>query len=128
MGRRGSAQVKFAEPLPNACPPGDALDIELENVFRLAPGNSPSIDHFLSYAALGKIPPKALNDECRWASCSLTTDPKALKKLSKLKHRFAVKLRIPAGSGMSKRNNIHIDFWRSSIFDPIKSVESVEEV
>lgn len=119
--------MDFAESLPDACPPSDAQDVELNDVFRLAPEETPCLDHFRSHAALGKNPPKYLNDHCRWASCSLTTDPQTLRKLSKLKHRYAVKMSIPEGAGLSKRDKIHIDFWRSSAFDPLAAIVGLEE-
>lgn len=120
--------MDFAEALPDSCPPGDAKDVELNDVFRLAPVSIPSEEHFKSHAALGKTPPRFNVDECRWASCSLTTDPIILKKLSKLRHRFALKMNIPVGAGVSKKDGIHIDFWRSSAFDPISAVIGTEEV
>lgn len=120
--------MNFAEELPDSCPPADAEDRELENVYRLASNSTPSVNDFASHAALGKTPPKSLGDPCRWASCSLTTDPAKLKKLSKLKHRFAVRLKIPSGSGLSKSRQIHIDFWRASGFDPLAAIEDIEDL
>lgn len=120
--------MEFAEDLPDLCPPKDAEDIELNDVFRLAPVRAPSLGHFASHAAQGKHPPKSLPDSCRWASCSLTTNPQKLRKLSKLKHKFAYRMRIPVGAGVSKMKDIHIDFWRASTFDPVAAVVQVEVI
>lgn len=119
--------MKFAEKLPDACPPSDAVDTELLGVFRLTDRPDCSEEHFKSHAALGKPLPRSLGDICRWSSCSLTTDPHVLKKLKKMKHRFAVKLNIPIGSGVSKSGGIHIDFWRLATFDPTVAVVGLEE-
>lgn len=120
--------MDFAEKLPDSCPPSDATDVELSGVYRLTPTDSPTEQHFASHAALGKVPPRSLSDLCRWASCSLTTDPRTLKKLSKLRHRFAVRLNIPSGSGLSKKYAVHVDFWRSINFDPTTAIDGLEEV
>ncbi len=120
--------MDFAEELPDSCPPRDAEDVELQGVYRLAPTSSPTEQHFASHAALGKVPPRSLTDLCRWASCSLTTDPSKLKKLSKLRHRFAIRMNIPKGAGLSLRHSIHIDFWRSVDFDPTTAIDGLEDV
>lgn len=120
--------MEYAEQLPDACPPSDATEDALENVYRLAPGAPATAEHFSSYAAQGKPCPKTLRDLCSWYSCSLTTDPGALKKLSKLKHRVALKLSIPAGSGVSRQKRIHIDFWSGAGFDPLSCIVGTENV
>ena len=120
--------MDFAEELPPACPPTDASDGALEGIYRLAPEEQPKPEHFISHAAQGRNLPSTLTDLCGWASCSLTTDPESLKKLSKLKHKYAFKMKIPAGSGLSKKSNSHVHFWRSRDFDPVASVISVGEV
>lgn len=120
--------MDFAEELPAACPPHDAEDVELLGIYRLTCSDSLCESDFASHAALGKTPPKALEDACRWSSCSLTTNPVLLRKLSKLRHRYAVKLNIPVGAGLSKAKNCHVDFWRSKSFDLVAAVECVEGV
>jgi hypothetical protein len=120
--------MNFAEELPDACPPSDAKDVPLTDVYRLSHTDNFTEGEFASHAALGRTPPKSLNDMCRWSSCSLTTHPVVLKKLRKLKHRFALKLSIPAGAGVSKRKEIHVDFWRYEHFDPSTAVVTVEDI
>lgn len=120
--------MDFAEDLPDSCPPAGASDQALNGVYRLAPSSEPTAACFASHAALGKALPKSLKDGCGWASCSLTTEPTVLKKLSKLRHRYAFKLSIPLGAGLSLKERIHIHFWRSKEFDPSTSVIEVEDV
>jgi hypothetical protein len=72
--------------------------------------------------------PKSLRDPCRWASCSLTTDPAMLKKLKGMPHGYAARLRIPAGTGMSKSGGIHVDFWRFANIDLSAYVEETVDV
>lgn len=119
--------MDFAEQLPPSCPPTEASDGPLEGVYRLAPEEKPKPEHFMSHAALGRQLPSSLTDLCGWASCSLTTNPQALKKLRKLKHKYAFQMKIPAGSGLSMQKNIHIHFWRSKSFDPVSAVVAVGE-
>lgn len=120
--------MDFAEELPASCPPARASDEALNGVYRLASSDEPTADCFASHAALGKPMPKSLTDSCGWASCSLTTEPGVLKKLRKLRHRYAFKLSIPAGAGLSLRERIHVHFWRSKEFDLTTSVVEVGEI
>lgn len=120
--------MDFAEDLPDQCPPSDAKDVALFDVYRLSHSNSVTANDFASHAALGRVPPKSLKDMCIWASCSLTTEPVILKKLKKLKHRYALKLTIPDGSGLSKKKQIHVDFWRYSTFDPLTAIDEVKDI
>ena len=77
--------------------------------------------------ALGKKIPNGV-DECVWASCSLTRQPRELKKLRKLKHTHAAQLQIPSGAGLHKGANAHVDFWRFAGFDIVSSIIQVLEL
>jgi hypothetical protein len=116
----------FAENLPDQCPPSTAVDAAWTNVFRLTDDQPVTEESFASHAALGKGIPKSLANLCAWSSCSLTTEPATLKKLKKLRHKFAVKLDIPAGAGRTLKKGIHIDFWRYANFDVLSAVVAVE--
>ena len=102
--------LDFAEQLPEQCPPADASDVELEEVYRLVRSKNVDIEVFKSHAALGKVPPKGM-DLCRWSSCSLLLDGKR-SKLPALKDcDWAARLVVPKGAGMSKQKKNHVDFW-----------------
>lgn len=118
--------VQFAEPLPPQCPPLEAHEGELRQVFRLLESPHPTEDAFKSHAARGKACPKGV-DPCRWASCSLTLDTEKLRKLPKFKdtHQFAAVLNIPEKSGLAKGGGPHIDFWRGKHFDIVAAVTRV---
>lgn len=119
--------MDFLEDLPAGCPPDDAKDCELPEVYRLLTSDQVSSEDFLSQAALGVNPPKGM-DLCRWASCSLVLDAKIQKKLPKFKdtHHFAAMLRVPAGAGKSRKSGKnHYDFWCANEFDITGSVVEV---
>jgi hypothetical protein len=101
-------------------------------VFRLIPTAKPVADDFASSAALKTPKPYSVND-CRWASCSMFTTLKALKKkqstFPKLrKLTFFVEMAIPSGAGKHISDREHVDFWMFADFDPIKAIKKVAAV
>lgn len=118
----------FAEALPMECPPSKAVEQDWAEIYRLSFDSRPAEKHFKSYAALGKPVPRSLNDPCRWASCSLTTEPAMLKKLRSMRHPYAFKMSLPSSGGRSHADGIHVDFWRYAGFDVVSSVIDVEAI
>lgn len=110
--------MPYAETLPTdcVCPPVDAEDGGLEEVYRLTSNNPPLGIDFDSKAATG-IPCPSDKDPCNWASCSLFKKAKSLRSYNRLRHEkpYLAKLTIPAGSGKFKigeGKRGHVDFWR----------------
>lgn len=124
---RGSSVI-FAESLPDQCPPIDAQELDLIEVYRLLKPAELTPSSFASHAALGKERPSPV-DPCRWASCSLVLDAALMKKLPKFKNcRSAVKITIPASAGRSKINGNHIDFWPYAGFSHLSTDYSVVSI
>ncbi len=119
-------ELEFAEPLPSQCPPSDAADCEWSSIYRLIETEAPSPEAFMSHAALGKTPPPKM-DPCRWASCSLVFDARKQKKLPVFKnHHWAAHVKIPIGSGFSKKTSgNHVDFWCGQHFNIVAAVLEV---
>jgi hypothetical protein len=118
------------EDLPPQCPPNDSLDTAWPSIFRLIDSPHPGSNAFKSQAALGEVPPPAV-DDCRWASCSLVFDAKKQKKYPKFKrtHHWAAQLAIPQGAGRSKQTSSnHVDFWCGNHFDMFGAVVAVVSI
>jgi hypothetical protein len=104
----------YSESLPMQCPPSEAVDDALPDVYRLVANETPSAQDFRSKAALG-IPLDDGADSCMWSSCSLFTKTDRLLKFKRLKaeNPFLVKLEVPAGSGkyLVGSSGHHVDYW-----------------
>lgn len=122
--------IDFGEDLPEQCPPTEAVDDVLQQVFRLVEHNPPTEDCFKSHAAKGRPLPSTGVSPCAWASCSLFKESGALTRLSRLKKKFPylASLTIPAESGRHTSNGVHVDFWRYATFNISSAVTSVTEV
>lgn len=109
--------TSFAESLPPLCPPSDAVDQEIDTVFRLVSSQTPTIADFNSKAAQGHVCPAHL-DACSWASCSLFKEARSLLKYTRLRleRPYLATLKIPIGVGMHKISGKrgHVDFWSYS--------------
>ena len=117
--------MKFAEELPSECPPTDAQDQSLPDVWRTLPSQQASSGDFDSHAKLGIYCPPGV-DPCRAASCSLMTNQAAAEKLLQLpryKNGSVAQLEIPKGSGLSKTKKQHIDFWAYSGFNFLDAIK-----
>lgn len=131
VGEIRLAGKSYGEKLPKQCPPEDAENAGLTEVFRLVPVEKPDASCFASHSALGTIKPDAYNvSDCEWASCSLFGSLEAMLKIKGLRKRnkFVAKLVIPEDSGLhvtDKKKHIH--FWRFSAFDLSSAVDSVWE-
>lgn len=112
------------------CPPNEASDEAIGPVFRFVKESPPSADCFASKAAMNEEPAIGFTGTaCAWASCSMFTDPSAMRKLRGLKKRypFIATLNIPAGSGRHAGSGKHLDFWRYATCDLTTHVAHVEE-
>jgi hypothetical protein len=122
----------YGEELPDQCPPEDALDDPLPEVYRLVATASPVANDFASKASLGLEKPVSTKaTDCEWASCSLSLSADELLKIKGLRRRlrYVAKLSIPAGAGKhrTKGKSLHVDFWRYSSFELATAVQTVKE-
>lgn len=126
--------MEFLEELPQDCPIDKANDIEVSPAYRVVSSLQPTVDDFLSNAALKKPKPPTV-DDCRWASCSLFKNKdKAINIASKLPankngKRHISRCLIVSGVGRSYVNNKkHVDFWPYKNFHPSLIVEATEKI
>lgn len=109
--------AEYAEDLPAECPPTNAHEDALEEVFRLIPQATASAADFASKQAMGEVCAPG-SDSCSWASCSLYFDIRPLRKFKRLNKEkpFVARLAIPQGVGryIVNEKTGHIDFWRFS--------------
>lgn len=113
----GGELAKYAEDLPEKCPPGDAEDVSIPTAYRLLKADLAGPGQFASHAAL-KLENRTKVDACRFASCSLMADyEKFLEHLPNMRkyHSHVAKLSIPEGIGAMKpkpsKGTVHFDFW-----------------
>lgn len=120
----------YKEKLPNeCCPPPESKDVGLTDVWRFLRSSQPTEACFASHAAKNIENKKAVCP-CKWASCSLyqgERNTKEMLKLQMFKNFVArAKVEIPAGSGHSKQDGTHVDFWEFDHFSFISAVVQVE--
>lgn len=122
----------YLEELPLKCPPDDAVNGELDPVYRLLPADKPEIEHFYSHQKLGRGLPNGV-DLCRFASCSLfscETAARAVASIPKLRskvtHIAAVKVDAADGVFLHNTKTKHVDLWPFSTFDVVKAVVGVK--
>jgi hypothetical protein len=124
-----ASSLKYKENLPSNCPQTDSQDIELVDVWRFLEAKTPAETCFDSHAAKNR-PNKKNLCECGWASCSLFIGDEFTAAMIKLPYckKFVARaeLKIPFGSGKSKVEDKHIDFWAYKGFDFLSSVVRVE--
>lgn len=123
--------MTFDENLPEQCPPAECDCAELEKVYRMLKGSTPSDADWLSYLQEGKPCPARL-DPCRWGSLSLQTCFPAIQKLAKLPNfrnaTHAAILTLPATAGVHKTQGNHVDFWRDTAANLNDFVTAVKAV
>ena len=108
----------YLEPLPEECPPNDAVEKEYPEVWRALPSDHVLDEHFFSKTKAGNKLPEGM-DPCRFASCSLYTahSPAAkMLKFPKFQGGAVAKLTIPGAAGRAKKKKQHVDFWAYSEF------------
>lgn len=124
--------LKYFETLPEDCPPRAATDQEHKEAWRFVKAQSLDeieMNCFLSQNAKGEIRPGV--DPCGLASCSLFESTKcegflSARKFPKLRGLSSVRLSIPKGAGVSKKDSRgHIHFWMFADFDPISRIEEL---
>ncbi|UWQ55107.1 hypothetical protein [Leisingera caerulea] len=122
--------TEFLEELPVGCPPDDAEDGLLEEVWRFHQGVTPKPEHFFSHAKLGKNNHRNVC-QCVFSSCSLfkTKRARQMAKLPFFKKKMASELKIPAKSGkFLQGRDGHVDFWMYTSFDPLASILRTEKL
>ncbi len=125
--------MKFAENLPDACPPPEAKEMAFNPAYRIVKTESAESTCFISHNKLGKPLPISV-DACRWSSCSFFTDiDQARNIVAKLPKPRGVaqkiaKMELPEKAGLSIKKNNHVDLWFYEGFDPVTAVVDLEEV
>jgi len=120
-------------PLPDQCPPAEAVEDAIAEAYRMVFANPPSEDDFKSKRALGLAIP-AGHDECGFASCSLNTEFIHAQRLAQLpkpreKGAMVAKVAIPPRWGKwIKNSKKHIHYWMYDEFDHTKVVIEVVTV
>lgn len=117
-------KFEWAEPLPNECPPDDAITPSGEDYYRMVKSSPPTLDDFVSHRKL--YPKKSFNtNECRVRSTSIFTDYDACAELKKLplhKEKVVVRFKLDENSGVIKDTGYsphHYSWWRDAKFNPI---------
>lgn len=119
----------YKEKLPADCPLPEAKDVALTDVWRLLRLSTPTEACFESQAAQ-KIENKQNKCNCGWASCSFFEGDQYTKDLMKLpwcKNFVArAEVKVPVGSGFSKKEKNHVHFWAFDHFSFTNAIVRVE--
>jgi hypothetical protein len=114
--------MNWFEPLPDQCPPKEAVDTDGYTVFRIA-ASDPATDSDLH--SHRKINPDKIYpvDECRACSLSVYDDYEATLNVTKLpafkkKTNFILQLNLKSGDGLIQKTSgpNHYSWWRSAEF------------
>jgi hypothetical protein len=120
---------KWAEPLPEGCPPQEACLPYGEEYYRLVGAFPPSAEDFYPYRKL--FPDKYFSaGECRAHSISLTTTREACLTLSLLptlqNKKIIVKITLNTESGsVLKTSPTHVSWWQAFGFNMIDRCQQV---
>lgn len=115
---------QYRESLPVDCPPSEAQDGELGEVWRFIQGSTPVDADFDSHAKRG-LPNRNSVPPCEFASCSLfeTERAKEMAKNQFFKRKLASRLAVPASSGRHITNaRGHVSLWMYASFNPCAAV------
>lgn len=114
--------MNWIEDLPANCPPGDAIQPNNNEFYRLVNSNPPTPDDFLSYRQLW--PNKLFNkSECIVRSISIFSNVENIlrvKKLTTQKDKFIAKIVLQKKDGVIKQtcaDQAHYSWWRTRGFD-----------
>jgi hypothetical protein len=119
--------MSYLEPLPNHCPPNEALDIDGELlVYRLVKTESPTTDDFRSQRALKPTASFSGVTECQACGLSVFTMQKDATNLLKLPHFkgyviCSVKLISDSGKIQKTSTKSHHTWWPYQNFDIISN-------
>jgi hypothetical protein len=122
---------EWAETLPPACPPSDAVQPNNIIFYRLIESNPPREEDFWSQRKL--YPSKIFHaNECIARSCSLMKTLEGcidLRKLPAQSNKKIVKITLPLSSGLIKKTGkdaVHHSWWRAHNFNPIPTCEIID--
>ena len=120
------------EPLPEGCPPEDAVAPLRQAHYRAVKSWPPADEDFVSQRALQ--PGKVFDcSECRARAVSfflLAARCHELLKLPTFRGGHVASVVLPTESGVSKvtnRKTQHVAWWRRSGFNPLEDVQLVDE-
>lgn len=112
----------WSEPLPDQCPPNDAVSTEGYTVYRIATSSPPSEFDFQSHRA--RSPEKKFHvSECEAMSLSVYDDLESTENVTKLpafkkKTNYIIKLSLKESDGLILKTfgANHYSWWRSKDF------------
>jgi len=115
--------MNWFEPLPNECPPKEAVDTEGLVVYRITASDPPTAYDFQSHRM--RFPNKTFQvDECQAMSLSVHDDYEAAVDVTKLpsfkkKTNFIKEISLKKDDGLIKQTGSanHYSWWRSHNFD-----------
>lgn len=114
---------RFAEELPENCPPADAISPDSKTFYRLVSNNPPVDDDFRSQRKL--FPARQFNvDECQALSLSVFSDVESIKQILKFKthkNKKIAQILLAAADGVVKQtgNTVsHYSWWKTTDFQP----------
>jgi hypothetical protein len=124
------------EPLPNGCPPDDAIAAPDDVLLRLTSSPQPSAEDFAVGSANGRRKKPDSCNPCTWLSCSVwrPMTPRetllALTRLPKMSDKkFIAHVKVNSRCGIVKphqKDDNHLSFWMFLAFSPEKAIVKIE--
>lgn len=118
-------KIKWAEKLPEKCPPPDATQPQNGIYYRLVESNPPTEKDFYSHRKL--FPEKNYSSkECIASAVSIFNSLDRCKDIKKLplhkdNNELIIKITLPPDSGLIKKTggHHHFSWWRAKSFNPL---------
>lgn len=120
----------WTEPLPEQCPPAQAVKPDGQTFYRLTENSVPSENDFRSLMAL--FPLRRFPDQCIARAVSIWDDPvrcSDLRKLPRHRGKTLVAFKLDASDGVIQQTFQagHYSWWRTNAFD-VASASQVKEI
>ena len=123
--------MTFRDPLPEGCPPDDAIEITLRRtVFRVVSGDPPTDDDFRSQRS--EKPRASFNaPECLARGLSVYSDMRdaaRLLKLPKFRGMLICQVTLERGAGnlSETTSRSHVTWWPFAAFNILRNCEMVD--
>jgi len=135
-GTPAAAPVFKDAPLPDQCPPAEAVPPGDILLVRLVPTDIPTANDFRLCHLEGKTPQRRC-DMCAWRACSFfleSTPKEVLAGIASFKNhadkKFKAFVRVGPDSGVIRvwPDGNHVSFWMYDTFLPENAVERVEPI
>lgn len=124
--------MKWAEPLPESCPPQDARHPNGELLYRIINGDSPTEDDFYSYRRLCPDKPFSLG-ECIARALSVfdkITACERILKTPRFRGKKIIQLELHEDSGMimkTGKDPHHFSWWLADGCNPLDITKDISE-